>query len=193
VQHLPTPTRRAVLAAATSVLLIGATPPARAQHGRSTLQPVARLKLFADYFQIYIEVEPTDEVALWADDDTNKRFSARSRLIAFGTGRNMIVPVDVYQHAGEPDLTSRIDASDHAIRAGLRNTSGQFKIAGCTDYRPDAFALKTGTGLFGIAFFSFGLATIKDLDGDDRYELHVWPVSVLPKPEVLRQAPKLTL
>jgi hypothetical protein len=157
------------------------------------MQPAARLKLFADYFQIYIEDEPTDEVALWTDDDTNKRFVARSRLITFGCGRNMTVPVDVYQHTSAPDLTNRIDASDHAVRAGLRNTSGQFKIAGCTDYLPDAFALKTGTGLFGIAFLSFGLATINDLEGDDRYELHVWPVAVLPKPEVLRQGPKLTL
>jgi hypothetical protein len=184
--------RRDILKAVAATLVACAPVRALAASGNATMQPIARLKLFADYFQIHIEDPPTAEVPLWTDDDTNKRFVAMSRLIAFGTGRNMTVPVDVFQHPGEPDLAPRIGMADHAIRAGLANTSGQFKIAG-NDYLPDAFALKTGAGLFGIAFLSFGLATINDLEGDDRYELHVWPVTELPKPEVLRQGPKLTL
>jgi hypothetical protein len=42
---------------------------------------------------------------------------------------------------------------------------------------PDAFALDIGKGIFGVAFLSFALGTIDDLDGNDRYELHLWPVA----------------
>jgi hypothetical protein len=35
------------------------------------------------------------------------------------------------------------------------------------------------------SFLSFGLATMDGLEGKNRCELHIWPVSEKPKPEVL--------
>jgi hypothetical protein len=67
------------------------------------------------------------------------------------------------------------------------------KIAGCTDDIHVAYAVTAGSGTFAVVFLSFDLGTIDKvyaLEGNDRYELHVWPATEKPKPEVLRRAPQ---
>src|SRR5262249_6540933 len=102
----------------------------------------------------------------------------------------MTVPVDIVVHEQQPDLNALIAPADHAVVSGIVCGSGQLKVAGCTDYLPDAFALSTSPGRYGVAFLSFALRTIASLgglDGDDRYALHVWSATALPETAVLKR------
>jgi hypothetical protein len=142
----------------------------------------ATLNIFADYYQIYVCDPNHDEdwSVLWNDQTLDDRIVALEHTVVFCTGRNMIVPVAVLVHAANPDMTKMTSGADHAVCASISCTSGTLKVVGCTDYLPDAFALDVGKGSFGVAFLSFGLGTIDSLDGldgDDRYELHIWPVA----------------
>jgi hypothetical protein len=105
--------------------------------------------------------------------------------IGFCTERNSTVPLHVVSHDCVPELSSQIARADHAVRAGLSTTGRRLIVAGCTDYWPATFSLDVEPGLYGAAFFSFELASVRGLEGDDRYELHIWPVTEKPKSEVL--------
>jgi len=146
----------------------------------------------ADYFQMYV-CDPRykeDWSALWNDQSIDDRVVALAHTVVFGTGRNMPVPVDVVLHRQEPDLTAMITPADHAVTASLTCCSGQLKVAGCTDYLPDAFTLAISPGCYGVAFLSFDLATIDPvggLDGGDRYELHLWSPATPPEIAVLKR------
>jgi hypothetical protein len=147
----------------------------------------ASLTIFADYHQIYI-CDPAhleDWSDLWTDQTVADRIVACEHTVVFGAGRNMAVPVDVMTHSASPDWPRLLSGADHAVSAALKCTSGTLKVAGLTDYLPSAFALDIGKGLFGVAFVSFALATIDDLDGSDRYELHLWPVAEPFSPRIL--------
>ena len=143
----------------------------------------------ADYFQIYLcdPAHEEDFATLWTNQSVDDRIVAMQNTVAFGTGRNMTVPVQVIQHRNQPEIASLIAAADHAVIAGLICTSGLLKLAGCTDYLPDAFALSIVMGPVGAAFLSFGLNSIDGLDGEDRYSLHVWPAEERPATTVLKR------
>jgi hypothetical protein len=151
----------------------------------------ANLDVFADYFQIILAdplVQDDWSEAWQAPSAIADRFIVRPRLLVFSTGRNFTVPVRVVSHDGVPELSDQLSRTDHAVRAGLFTADRRLIIAGCTDYWPDAFSLVVRPGLYGAAFLSFGLAGVSGLDGglegNDRYELHVWPVTERPTPEV---------
>jgi len=148
---------------------------------------VAELRLFADYFQVYLAdpLEEEDCSDAWrAPSALRDRLIVRARILGFATERNMTVPVRVTSYDTTPNLSSQLAAADHAVRAGLFTVGGKLIVTG-NEYKPKAFSLDLEPGLYGAAFLSFGLATVNHLDGLDRYELHVWPVSEKPKPEVL--------
>jgi hypothetical protein len=153
---------------------------------------MTRLEIMADYFQMYV-CDPAyfeDWSALWTDQTVDNRIVALPHTVVFGTGRNMPVQVDVVVHKLQPDLTALIAPADHAVVGGIVCGSGQLKVAGCTDYLPDAFTLSTSPGRYGVAFLSFDLRTIdpiRPLEGDDRYALHLWPAAALPETIVLKR------
>ena len=176
---------------------------ARAEKGAGLADPLCeliperkafmtKLEIMADYFQIYV-CDPAyseDWSALWTDQSVDDRIVALAHTVVFGTGRNMTVPVDVVVHERKPDLTALVAPADHAVVGSLSCFSGQLKVAGCTDYLPDAFTLATSPGRYGVAFLSFDLGTIDPVggfDGNDRYALHLWPAAALPKIAVLKR------
>lgn len=146
------------------------------------------LHLFADYFQIYLADPLGDEdfSSAWkAPSALRDRLIVRPRILGFVTGRNMTVPVRVESHDTAPNLSDRLATADHAVCAGISTASGKLIVAGCGEYWPSAFSLNLRQSAYGVTFLSFGLASVRDLAGDDRYELHVWPVAEKPKGEVL--------
>jgi hypothetical protein len=150
---------------------------------------MTRLEIMADYFQIYV-CDPAhieDWSALWTEQTVDNRIVALPQTVVFGTGRNMIVPVDILVHKQEPDLTTLIAPADHAVFSGIVCSSGQLKVVGCTEYIPDAYTLSTSLGCYGVAFLSFNLGTIDGLEGDDCYALHLWPAAAPPEPTVLKR------
>ena len=150
---------------------------------------MATLEIMADYFQVYLcdPAHKEEWSALWTDQTVDNRIVALPHTVVFGTGRNMPVLVDVVLHKQQPDLTALIASADHAVVSNLVCCSGKLKVAGCTDYLPDAFTLSTSPGPYGVAFLSFDLSTIEGLEGDDRYALHVWPVAAPPETAVLKR------
>lgn len=108
----------------------------------------ASLNIMADYHQIYVcDPEHIEDWSdLWTDQTVADRIVACEHTVVFGTGRNMPVPVDVMTHDIEPELTILLSGADHAVSSGINCISGTLKVAGCTDYFPDAFALDVGTG-----------------------------------------------
>lgn len=146
------------------------------------------VEVFADYFQIYL-ADPLlkdDWSDAWQTPSALvDRFIVHPRILGFCTGRNATVPLRVVSHEGVPELSGELARADHAVRAGLSTTGPRLIVAGCTEYWPTAFSLDLGPGLYGAAFLSFDLASVRGLEGNDRYELHIWPVIEKPKSEVL--------
>ena len=152
------------------------------------MQPTSRHRIFADYFQIFV-CDPaftSSEVALWNEQTVRDRLAAHSHTLSFMTGRNMSVPVDCFRHPGEPDLTARVVIADHAVIAGFICETGRIEVSGCTGHDPFDFSIQPGP--VGVSFLSFNLASIDGLEGDDRYELHVWPAAHVAEPVVLKCA-----
>lgn len=153
------------------------------------------LSIFADYHQIYLcdPAHNEDWSALWTDETVDDRVVATPHTLVFSTGRNMMVPVSVIEHSAAPDIEAMAHTADHVVAGSLLCSSGELKLAGCTDYLPDAFAMPMPPGLIGAAFLSFDLASIDPvdgLDGNDRYELHIWPTAQpVPVTVVKRWAP----
>jgi hypothetical protein len=153
---------------------------------------MTRLEIVADYFQIYVcdPVYNDDWSELWTAQTVDDRIVALPHTVVFGTGRNMSVPVHIVVHEQQPDVDALIAPADHAVVSGIGCGTGQLKVAGCTDYLPDAFTLSTSPGHYGVAFLSFDLSTIDPvncLEGDDRYALHVWPAAALLDTAVLKR------
>jgi hypothetical protein len=145
-------------------------------------------QIFADYFQVYLAdplVEGDWSDAWQAPSALTDRFIACERILGFVTERNTTVPLRVVSHDAVPDLTDQVLRADHAVKAGLFTADRRLIVAGCSDYWPEAHSIAVMPGLYGAAFLSFGLATVDGLEEQDRYELHIWPVSERPKPEVL--------
>lgn len=93
------------------------------------------------------------------------------------TARNMPVPLRVELHRSEPGRF--IEAADHVVTDGL-SSSGRIGIAGLTDYWPDAARASVPPGDLRAMVVSRGLGTLSanHLDGQDLYEVHLWPERV---------------
>ena len=152
-----------------------------------------KLQIFADYFQVYLAdpLVDSDWSDAWTASALAERFIACERILGFVTGRNTTVPLRVVSYDAVPDLTEQVVRADHAVKAGLFTADRRLIIAGCSDYWPEAYSIAVLPGSYGAAFLSFGLATVDGLEGKDRYELHIWPVTQKTHPEVLvRWQPK---
>jgi hypothetical protein len=149
------------------------------------------LAVFADYSQFYL-TDP-DHVAdwsdLWNDQTVADRLIATPHTVVFGTDRNFTVPVTVVQHAAEPGLTDLAAAADHAVLCGITLLSSTAKLAGCTEYLPNAPSIVLSAGTFGVLYAAHHLATVDGLEGDDRYDIHLWPTSARPTTRVLKRQP----
>jgi hypothetical protein len=149
------------------------------------------LSVFADYSQFYL-TDP-DHVVDWSDlwnvQTVADRLVATPHTIVFGTDRNFTVPVSVFQHAIEPALADLASAADHAVLCGISLLSPTAKLAGCTEYLPNAPSIALGPGTFGILYAAHRLATVDGLDGDDRYDIHLWPAADRPATQILKRHP----
>ena len=142
---------------------------------------VRRFEIFADYFQFYVcdETYVTDTAALWSSD-SDPMLAVGPDLIAIGTVRNMLVPVEleILTTAPKPDA----DAWDQIRDCGLRLASGALIVFGCTDDPDQAERIAVPAGDYAARISHGGLNTLSEdgLDGDDRYRIQLWPGAVGP-------------
>jgi hypothetical protein len=145
-------------------------------------------KLFADYFQFYLQDESMDGNLgdSWTAEAVTRLLAVAPGTVGVGTVRNMDVPVTVELLDGEPD--SDVDVWDHVAECSLETSTGRIVIAGCTDYFPDASRIEVEPGLYRVRVSYGCLDTLSadGLDGDDRYRVQLWQGSAI-EPRVIKQ------
>ncbi|APO96128.1 hypothetical protein [Xanthomonas vesicatoria] len=146
------------------------------------------LKLFADYFQFYLQDEAAsgDLSDAWSPAAVQRMFAVSTGVVGIGTVRNMDVPVKLEFLDSEPftDFTN----FDHVVEGSLFVKSGPLVVAGCTDYLPDAARFDLEPGTYTVRLSSSGLRSLSEdgLDGQDHYRVQLWQASPI-EPTVLKQ------
>ena len=155
------------------------------------MEPVyeIRLVLFTDYFQFYIQDEQAagDLGDDWTAEAVTMLLATTAGTIGVGTIRNMDAPVSVKVFAAEPLLAERADIGQ-VNECDLEITSGKAVIAGCTDYFPDAQRVELANGIYRARIYYSNLDKISadGLDGEDYYEVQLWPTNVRQATSVLK-------
>jgi hypothetical protein len=146
------------------------------------------LKVFADYYQFYIQDEPADGdlSECWSDEAVARLLAIAPGVVGIGTVRNTTVPVTLELLESEP--SANLADYDHVVECSLSVQSGRIVVAGCTDYFPDAVRIDAPPGMYRVRISYSGLASVSPdgLDGDDRYRLELWQAPAI-GPTVLKQ------
>jgi len=147
-------------------------------------------RLFADYFQFYLQDERAkgDLSDAWTEQAVADLLALAPGTIGVGTVRNMEVPVQVEIAAAVPPI--RLDGWDHAVECDIEVPSGRLVIAGCTDYFPDAARIPVEPGHYRARIRYGGFDTLSEdgLQGDDRYDIVLWKAPP-GQPRVLKRHP----
>lgn len=133
-------------------------------------------KLFADYFQFYLQDELADGDLSnsWDQRAVHRLLAVAPGTIAVGTVRNMDVPVTMEIHDRAP--TDDPADWDQINECSVDVASGRIVIAGCTDYFPDAARVTVEPGCYRARIYYGTLDSLSEdgLDGDDRYRIVLW-------------------
>lgn len=148
-----------------------------------------RLGVFADYFQFYLEddgaLEPGPSAPQWDKESLRQTVLICSRQhVGIRTARNTTVPVTVEVRSGEPALDLR--ACDHAAEFSLELSSGRLVVSSCTAYQPDSARVYVQPACYRVRLLARGLETVDGMDGDDVYDLVLWPAPYT-EPCILKQ------
>jgi hypothetical protein len=139
-------------------------------------------KLFADYYQFYLQDECAegDLSESWTPEAVGRLLAIAPRTIGVGTARNMEVPVVVEISEGTPE--DDIIAWDQVNECTLEAPSGRVVIAGCTDYFPDAARIELPPGVYRARIYYGGLNALSadGLRGDDHYKIVLWSAPPAP-------------
>jgi hypothetical protein len=134
-------------------------------------------ELFADYFQFYLQDESADGNLgdSWTQEAVDRLIAVAPGTVGVGTARNMMVPVDVVLCDAAPYVSN--DGWDHVVECSFEVPTGRIVIAGCTDHFPDAARIDVAPGTYRARAYFGGLETLSDdgLEGNDRYEIRLWP------------------
>lgn len=136
-----------------------------------------KYQLFADYFQFYLQDESAvgDLSDSWDDEAVSRLLAIAPGTVGVGTVRNMEVPVTLEILAKEPTL--RTADYDHIVECSLVVKSERLVIAGCTDYFPEAARIEIAPGTYRVRICYSNLGSLSEdgLDGNDKYDLQLWP------------------
>jgi hypothetical protein len=146
------------------------------------------LKLFADYFQFYLQDESAkgDLSESWTPEAVDRLLALAPGTIGIGTARNMEVPVVIEIADEPPDNTT--NGWDQVNECTLEVSSGRIVVAGCSDYFPDAARIEVPPGAYRARIYYGNLNSLSGngLDGDDHYRIVLW--SAVPGPvEVIKR------
>jgi len=148
---------------------------------------VGEFKLFADYFQFYLQDErvKTDLSESWTQEAVDRLLAVAPGMIGVGTVRNMIVPV-VIEVSDEEPASDDASAWDQINECSLELQSGRIVVAGCTDYFPDAprVDVKPGSYRARVCYGDLDSLSENGLEGRDHYKVVLWeaapgPVKVI--------------
>jgi len=147
-------------------------------------------KLFADYFQFYLQDENAkgDLSESWTKEAVTILLALAPGTIGVGTVRNMFVPVTVDVVDAPPALD--LSKWDHVVECDIDLPSGRVVVAGCTEYFPDAARIRVTPGHYRARINYGDLDRLSEdrLEGEDHYHVALWrapPAGV----RVLKQYP----
>jgi hypothetical protein len=148
-------------------------------------------KIFADYFQFYLQDEAADGNLsdAWPDEAVARLLAVAPGTVGVGTVRNMEVPVTLEVLKSSPPTNAT--AYDHVVECPLFVAGENLVIAGCTDYFPGAARIPVTPGTYRVRVCFSGLDSLSEdgLDGDDRYHLQIWPAPLEDVSVVKQRAP----
>ena len=89
----------------------------------------------------------------------------------------MSVPVTLKVYNREPEIKDELESVDQINECDLEMNSENLVISGSTDYLPEAKRIKIGKGIFRVRIYYRNVHSISEdgLNGDDSYEIHLWP------------------
>lgn len=133
-------------------------------------------RLFADYFQFYLQDESADGNLgeSWTDEAVARMLATAPGAIGVGTVRNVEVPVALELLDAQP--TDDHGAWDHVTECSLQVPTGRIVIAGCSDDVDRAHRIEVEAGTYRVRV-SYGALTSVSSDGlagDDHYRVQLW-------------------
>ena len=153
-------------------------------------QPSYSLRLFADYYQLYLQdgEDAEDVPDDWSEQLIEQKIAVSPGVIGISTARNMTVPVQVNLLTSKPD-NDDFSNWDHVAEASLEITSSNIIVAGCSDYFPDALHIPVLPGLYRVRVYYGELGSISEdgLRGNDHYRVVIWPEKEYRVPEILKK------
>jgi hypothetical protein len=134
-------------------------------------------KIFADYFQFYLQDEKADSNLIldWTQESINNLLALAPDILGIGTVRNMFVPVSIEILDAEPDDKDFL-IWDHVNECSIDVQSGKIVVSGCTDYFPDAARISVTPGVYRVRIYYGKLDSLSEdgLDGEDYYKVILW-------------------
>lgn len=134
------------------------------------------LRIFADYFQLYVcdgQFE-TDTDTIWDDVANDRMLATGTDLVAVGTARNMYVPLRLEVHDAEP--ADDFVEWDQVIDCGLSLPSGTVIAFGCTEDPNGAerFFVQPGAYKARVSYANLNDLSDNGLEGNDVYRVQLW-------------------
>jgi len=136
-------------------------------------------ELFADYFQFYLrdEIVSDESSNPWTNEAVERLLALNNGTIIVGTVRDMDVLTIVKVFDQEPEILKELISIHQINECDLEMNSDKLVLAGCTDYFPEALRINIGKGIFRARIYYKDLDKLSEdgLDGEDSYEIHLWP------------------
>ena len=136
-------------------------------------------EIFADYHQVLLKAAPELVAPVnMTQDDCYRRILTGPGVITLMPERNMDVPVSVEIVAMAPP--ERLDDYDHVAEASIELADGRVVV---DDLHGITCAeIEVASGTYRVRFAGSGFVTLSEdkLDGEDRYEVTLWPAPYSP-------------
>lgn len=139
-----------------------------------------RFTVFADSFQVYVYDSRTEPVFIreWNNRAISDKLVVKPGAIAFCPMRELDVPVTVRVQPSAP--AADLSAWDHVAECTLDAPSGRVLVMGPVDTPAARIDLPPGTYRLRISSGGFASIDAAGLNGDDHYELCLWPADPAP-------------
>lgn len=139
-----------------------------------------RFQVFADYFQVIVMDEASDDdfASLWDRENSEIQMLAIGKsTIGIGTLRNADVYVDIHIDTHEPSYS--VNEFDHLVEASIHLPSGDLAIMGGAETLSAARRIKIAPGSYRLLYAVRGIETIQSEyePADDIYSLFLWPAT----------------
>jgi hypothetical protein len=133
------------------------------------------IEVFADYFQFYLQdagIQPSAPLD-YTDDDVRRRVKVAPNVVVVQPVRNMTVPVVIEVLDRDPGVD--IEAWDHVTECSLSLPTGHLQVD--TVHCNPKLDLELTPGEYRVRCLFAELDRLSEdgLDGDDRYQVQLWP------------------